>query len=157
MSKSSPKASDPSAKASETHGHCLCGAIEYAFSGKPVWTAHCHCESCRRATSAAFATYVGVKLEQFNYMKGEPTFYESSPGVKRYFCATCGSPLAFVGDKWAGEIHLHAGSLDDPVAIAPTGHMNTTEQVPWGEVHDQLPRYAQYSHGATPTRKGPKA
>ena len=81
-------------------------------------------------------------------MQGEPTYYESSPGVKRYFCATCGSPLAFVSDKWPGEIHLHAGSLDDPVAIAPTGHMQVAEQVPWAEVHDQLPRYTRYSRDA---------
>lgn len=145
------------AKAGETHGHCLCGEVEYAFSGKPVWIAHCHCESCRRATSAAFATYVGVRLSQFNYMKGEPTFYESSPGVKRYFCAKCGSPLAYVSDAFPGEIHLHAGSLDDPVAIAPSGHVHTTEQLPWADVHDQLPRFATTSKQGPAVRKGPRA
>lgn len=145
------------AKSGETHGHCLCGAVEYAFSGKPLWVAHCHCESCRRATSAAFATYVGVKLEQFNYMKGEPSFYESSPGAKRYFCEKCGSPLAFVGNKWPGEIHLYAGSLVEPQAIEPKGHMNATEQLPWADVHDDLPRYETFSDvGKAPSRKGPK-
>ena len=145
------------AKSGETHGRCQCRAVEYAFSGTPIWTAHCHCESCRRTTSAAFATYVGVKLEQFNYMKGEPTFYESSAGVNRYFCAKCGSPLAYISDKWPGEIHLHAGSLDDPQSIAPTGHVHVTEALPWAEVHDQLPRYATTTKGGPALRKGPKA
>lgn len=144
------------AKSGETHGHCLCGAVEYAFSGKPLWVAHCHCDSCRRATSAAFATYVGVKLEQFNYLKGEPTFYESSKGAKRYFCQTCGSPLAFVGDRWQGEVHLYAGSLVEPQAIEPKGHMNAAEQLPWADVHDDLPRFEKFSKGAAPVRKGPK-
>ena len=74
-----------------TKGRCQCGAIAYEFEGAPRWVMHCHCENCRRAVSSAVATYLGVRLEQFRYLKGEPTHYESSPGVKRYFCATCGS------------------------------------------------------------------
>lgn len=140
----------------ETRGHCMCGAIAYAFTGKPLWVAHCHCESCRRATSAAFATYVGVDLGQFTYLEGEPTYYESSPGAKRYFCAKCGSSLAFVSDKWPGEIHLYAGSLANPAAIEPRGHVQTAEQLPWAEVHDDLPRFERFGKGATPVRKGPK-
>ncbi len=155
MSKA-PHTKIPLSKDTATHGHCNCRAIEYAFSGQPLWVAHCHCESCRRATSAAFATYVGVKLEQFHYLKGEPSAYESSPGTHRYFCGTCGSPLAFVGAKWPGEVHLYAGSLVDPTAIEPRGHMNTAEQLPWAEVHDELPRFNKFSKGAEPTRKGPK-
>ena len=41
---------------------------------------HCHCESCRRAVSSAVATYVGVRLEQFSYLQGEPTVYEFLAG-----------------------------------------------------------------------------
>ena len=77
-----------------TKGHCQCGAIEYVFEGAPRWVMHCHCESCRRAVSSPLATYIGVRLEQFRYLKGEPIFYESSPGVKRYFCGTCCRPVS---------------------------------------------------------------
>jgi hypothetical protein len=124
-----------------TKGHCLCKDIEYEFEGKPLWTAHCHCESCRRATSSAFATFVGVKLEQFSYLKGGPSFYESSPGVKRYFCGRCGSPLAYIGERFPGEVHLYAGSLADPAGIDPKGHVHAGEELPWADVADELPRY----------------
>jgi hypothetical protein len=145
------------ADAAVTHGHCLCRAVEYAFTGTPLWIAHCHCESCRRATSAAFATYVGVKLDQFNYLKGEPAMYESSPGAKRYFCSHCGSALAFIGERWPGEVHLYAGSLAKPEAIAPRGHMHTAEQLPWADVADDLPRFERLAKGgAQPLRKGPR-
>src|SRR5262245_60362325 len=97
-----------------TTGHCQCGAIEYQFTGEPKWVMHCHCESCRRAVSSAVATYIGVRLEQFSYLKGEPAIYESSPGVKRYFCANCGSPMAYAGARWPGEVHLFHGTLADP-------------------------------------------
>lgn len=36
-----------------TTGHCLCASVAFAYEGEPDWTLNCHCESCRRATSAA--------------------------------------------------------------------------------------------------------
>lgn len=138
------KPSEPQKAASpvtETRGHCACKAVSYAFEGDPLWVAHCHCESCRRATSSAFATYVGVKLSQFRYLEGEPTAYESSADVHRYFCGKCGSPLAYVGKKFAGTVHLYAGSLAEPDRVTPTGHLNAREQLPWAEVHKSLPQY----------------
>lgn len=151
----SDKSPDKMAGQKVTRGHCLCGAIEYAFSGDPLWTAHCHCESCRRATSSAFATYVGVGLNQFQYLKGEPASYQSSPGVARYFCSTCGSPLAFVGDRWPGEIHLYAGSLEKPDAIEPRGHVHVAEQLHWADLHDDLPRFETVAKAGGPIRRGP--
>jgi len=118
---------------------------------------HCHCESCRRAVSSPIATYLGVRLEQFRYLKGEPAAYESSPGVKRYFCPTCGSPMAYAGVRWPGEVHLFHGTLDDPAQWPPTGHSYVAEQLPWFEVSDHLPRYEVTSgKGAKPVRAGPR-
>lgn len=139
-----------------TKGRCHCKAIEYEFEGKPKWVMHCHCESCRRSVSSALATYVGVDIGQFRYLKGEPSIYESSPGVKRYFCATCGSPMAYAGSRWPREVHLFHGTLEDPSQWAPTGHVHVGEQVVWFDVHDDLPRYSQTGRGAEPIRKGPR-
>jgi hypothetical protein len=155
-----PAAKGPSASrrpAISTTGHCQCRAIEYQFTGDPKWVMHCHCESCRRAVSSPVATYIGVRLEQFSYLKGEPAIYESSPGVKRYFCATCGSPMAYAGARWPGEVHLFHGTLADPAQWPPTAHAHVTEQVQWFEINDHLPRYAATSgKGAKPVRRGPK-
>ena len=140
-----------------TKGRCQCGAIEYVFEGPPKWVMHCHCESCRRAVSSAVATYIGVGLEQFRYLKGEPTYYESSPGVKRYFCTVCGSPMACAGAPWPGEVHVFHGTLCDPKQWPPTGHAHVSEQVPWFEVSDHLPRFvARASKGAKPLARGPR-
>ena len=137
-------------------GRCQCGAIEYAFEGAPKWVMHCHCASCRRAVSSALATYVGVALAQFRYSKGEPAAYASSPGVKRYFCASCGTPLAYMGANWPGEIHLLHGTLEDPNAWPPTAHAYVAEQLAWFEVADQLPRFQSTAgKGAKPIRSGP--
>src|SRR5262245_47589742 len=139
-----------------TKGRCQCGAIAHEFDGAPRWVMHCHCQSCRRAVSSVLATYLGVRLEQFRYLKGEPAQYASSPGVKRYFCGTCGSPMAYTGERWPGEVHLLHGTLVDPGQWPPTAHAYISEQLPWFEVHDHLPRYsATAGGGAVPLRKGP--
>ena len=101
-----------------TKGRCQCRAIEYEFEGKPKWVMHCHCEDCRRAVSSALATYIGVDIGQFRYLKGDPAIYESSPGVKRYFCSTCGSPMAYAGARWPREVHLFHGTLEYARAMA---------------------------------------
>ena len=154
-----PAAKGPATRraSATTTGHCQCRAIEYQFTGEPKWVMHCHCESCRRAVSSPVATYIGVRLEQFSYLKGEPAIYESSPGVKRYFCANCGSPMAYAGARWPGEVHLFHGTLADPEQWPPTAHAHVTEQVQWFEISDHLPRYAATSgKGAKPVRSGPK-
>lgn len=148
----SPKPSD-----TITTGRCQCGAIRYEFEGRPKWVMHCHCASCRRAVSSAVATYIGVRLEQFRYLQGEPAVFESSPGVKRYFCGRCGSPMAYAGARWPGEVHLFHGTLDDSAQWPPTGHAYIAEQVPWFDLHDDLPRYeAIAGRGVEPVRRGPR-
>jgi hypothetical protein len=135
----------------------LCRAIAYEFDGEPKWVVYCHCESCRRATSAPVTTYVGVKLDQFRYVKGGPAVYESSAGVRRYFCSRCGSPMAYMADRYPGEIHLHAGTLADPNQVKPRAHVFAGEQLSWFEIADNLRRYeALGGKGVVPLRVGPR-
>jgi hypothetical protein len=141
-----------------TRGHCLCGSIAYEFNGEPKWVMHCHCSDCRRAVASPVATYVGVRTQHMRYVKGEPAAYQSSPGARRYFCATCGTPVAFTGDRWPGEVHLYHGTLTDPAQWPPTGHSYIKEQIPWFEVSDHLPRYeVTAGRGAKPVRSGPRS
>jgi hypothetical protein len=139
-----------------TKGRCLCGAIRYEFEGDPLWVAYCHCESCRRHTSSSVATVVGVKVDQFQYLEGTPAAYESSPGVWRYFCPRCGSPMAYTSDaRHPGEVHLYVGTLENPSRFVPRGHVHVAEQLPWFEVSDELPRYAKLGgKGVEPVRRG---
>jgi hypothetical protein len=116
----------------ETHGGgCLCGAVRYAAAGTPRWIANCHCASCRRATGAPFATYAGFAAERFAWRSGAPVRFASSPGVTRSFCGRCGSPLAYEGARWPGEVHVLVGSMDRPQDFAPEGDAFVEERLPW--------------------------
>jgi hypothetical protein len=60
-------------------------------------------------------------------------------------------------DKWPGEVHLYIGTLEHPEKFVPTGgHFQTSEQLPWFEIHDELPRFAGLSAQEKPGRHGPK-
>jgi hypothetical protein len=138
-------------------GRCLCGDIRYEYRGDPILTVHCHCESCRRHTSAPVATFVCVPRTSFRLISGTPTVYVSSPGARRSHCGRCGSPISYEGDRHPEQIELYIGTLEDPAAARPTCHIYTAEQLPWFEAADTLPRYEHGRRGATPVRHGPGA
>ena len=130
-------------------GRCLCGAVRYAFDGPPKWQAHCHCESCRRCCSAPFTSFFCVKDGHWRWTAVLPDAYASSPGVKRHFCGGCGTPMAFEGTAFPGELHFYAASLDDPTAFAPRLHVHWDERLPWVCINDGLPVHR------SPRRLGP--
>jgi hypothetical protein len=132
-------------------GGCLCGAVRYRVEGAPIWSAHCHCKDCRHASGAPFATYAGFAPGKLRWTKGKPKTFNSSPGVARSFCATCGSPLAYVGERWPDEIHIHVGTLDRPEAIQPQAHVYTVHQIPWLKLADGLPKIPMPSNEAKKT------
>jgi hypothetical protein len=122
-------------------GRCLCGAVTFEYEGAENWKAHCHCESCRRNTSSPFTTWFGVEKTVFKFIGQQPSIYISSPGARRMFCGTCGTPIAFEHDKYPNEIHLYAASLENSAEFTPQSHVHWAERVPWILLSDELPRY----------------
>ena len=120
-------------------GHCLCGRIRFQADAAPLWQAHCHCDSCRRATSSGFTSFLGIADGQWRWTGDTPATYTSSPGVTRSFCAACGSQMAFQSDAFPGETHFYAASLDRPDLYAPKMHVHISEQMPWVRLADGLP------------------
>jgi hypothetical protein len=76
-------------------GRCMCGEVRYEFTGPMYDVVHCHCESCRRQSSAAFVTFFNVDKAHFHYTREIRVVYKSSPGVERTHCGRCGSPIAY--------------------------------------------------------------
>lgn len=124
-----------------TTGHCLCGAVSWEYSGAPTWACFCHCNDCRRNCGSPVTAFIGVKLSGFKWTGETPKFYASSAGVKRHFCGTCGTPMAFEGAHYAGEIHVYAAGLSDPAQFKPEFHVYYAEKLPWLHLHDDLPKY----------------
>jgi hypothetical protein len=126
-------------------GRCLCGAVRYRATADPVRVVHCHCALCRRASGAAFMTFVHFPAEAFAWTAGAPTRYRSSAEAERGFCASCGSTLSMHEAVLADRVQVSLGSLDRPDLVRADDHVWTRSQLPWLELVDELPRFATSS------------
>ncbi|MGH6914894.1 MAG: GFA family protein [Geminicoccales bacterium] len=121
-------------------GGCLSSRIRYRVSGAPHRPHYCHCRMCQRAVGSPLPAWVNFPLEDFAYTAGEPTYYRSSPELRRGFCATCGASICTIADDDA-YVCVTIASLDDPERIAPAFHMWTASRVRWLKIDDELPRH----------------
>ena len=122
-------------------GSCLCGALQFRVHPPTKWCAHCHCSLCRRTHGAAFVTWVGVEVAQFELIAQRSLqWFDSSPGASRGFCAVCGSSVFFKSLRWPGEIHIARASISGDIDRGPSGHVFTDTAVPWCHLGDDLPR-----------------
>ncbi len=112
-------------------GGCQCGNSRFTAKGTPKFISNCHCHSCRKATGAAFSTWVGFDDEKIEWTTSAPNFYASSTGVQRGFCNKCGTPLTYAGVKWPGETHFLIGVLDTPTAYTPNTDVFIEDALLW--------------------------
>ena len=113
-------------------GSSLCGALMYDVDCLDMPIVHCHCQTCRKAHAAPFASTAGVMREHFRWLQGEERLarHESSPGKFRYFCTHCGSHL--IAER-VGQPHVivRVATLDDDPGMAATAHIWTEHDQPW--------------------------
>lgn len=131
-------------------GSCLCGAVGYEIVGALGVAGHCHCSMCRKAHGAAFATWAAVEPAQFRWTAGEASVerYESSPGIARCFCRTCGAPLVITDAGKVTEVAL--GTVDGDPGVRPSEHIFVGSKAPWYTITDALPRHEDWPPGMGP-------
>jgi len=125
----------------ERQGYCLCRAIRFQVTGEPLWVGICHCESCRRATGGVLVAACGYPRDRVAFLGEGPTYYVSSPGVRRGFCPRCGTSLTFESTRWPDDVHLMVGNFESPESFTPQCHVFAGERMPWLRFADGLPRY----------------
>ena len=87
-------------------------------------------------------TYIGVADGHWRWTSKPPKIYNSSLGVERSFCDTCGTPLSFRSQKMSGVMHLYAAAMEHPEKFSPTLHVAIEEKLPWLKLADGLPTSA---------------
>ncbi len=121
-------------------GHCHCGAVRFAFDRATVSDPDiCHCEDCRRITASPFTGFFAVPDTAWRWTGEKPQLYRSSPGVRRWFCGTCGTPVAYATSDRPEETHLYIATLLDPASIEPRHQSFIAEKVGWVDRALDLP------------------
>jgi len=112
-------------------GGCFCGSVRYSFESNNYPSANCYCSICRRISGAAFVSWIAVPTSSFDYSKGNPKKLISSSHGARYFCDTCGTPLACVLDEDKKNIYITICSLDNPENIEPKDDIYVEDMLDW--------------------------
>ena len=101
-------------------GHCYCGTIAFEVripsGSKPIFTAYCHCASCRRAHAAPLYQVACVEESMFRITAGQEhlkTFSKTETSVCRAFCDVCGSKVLNRFPGWRPDGRV-------PVAFFPS-------------------------------------
>jgi len=104
-------------------GGCLCGAVRYEARGEPLFTGHCYCADCRKASGAGFIPFISFAASTVRFQGTTRTFTSKAASGRdavRNFCPHCGA-LLFGGIVGQDRFHtIYAGSLDDPHGFRPT-------------------------------------
>lgn len=126
-------------------GQCLCGAFRFSVTGPLEDVRLCHCDFCRRGNGSAFSANCRVPVERFSVERDAGTLrhFESTPGAKRAFCSTCGSPVFARVDSDPEHIRIRLGTLERDAAAEIVAHVWVGSKAAWDPIADDLPRYDQ--------------
>jgi len=124
-----------------TRGFCFCRRTSWEFEGYITWSCYCHCDDCRRNCAAPVVGWIGVPVKNFKWTGDVPKTLNSSKGVYRHSCATCGTPIGFEADHYPGDMELYAATLKHPEDFKPEFHLNYESKLSWLTLEDDLPKY----------------
>lgn len=127
--------------ASALTGRCYCGASTFSATTPPEHVAICHCVDCRRITGAAVPAFAAFGPDQMTITPDPGPGIEATPGVRRCFCQTCGSPLSATFDYLPDQVYVPIGILDSAETLNPDLHCHSADMLPWVETMNGLPHH----------------
>lgn len=103
-------------------GGCLCGALRFSATGRPIRVGICHCLDCRKLHGSPFHASA-IFPKNAVTIDGESHTYAG-----RSFCPKCGSR---VYAQTADEVELSLGSFDEPNQFTPSYELWTIRRETW--------------------------
>lgn len=123
-------------------GGCLCGAVRFTVTERPLGVVDCHCSQCRRFHGHTGA-YITVPRAAVTMESGDTlVWYRSSAHAERGFCSRCGSSLFWRGD---GEplVDVAAGALDQPTGLTTVRHIHTASKPDYYAITDGAEQFPE--------------
>lgn len=128
-------------------GGCYCGKVHYRAEVTPE-VCECHCSQCRKQAGHRYAT-VDTRAGNVQ-IDGEDgiTWFRSSSGAERGFCAVCGSTLFWRSLK-DDDMAILAASIDEPTGLRITSHIFVENKGDYYDISDGLPQFVGYDTPAS--------
>jgi hypothetical protein len=129
-------------------GGCMCGQVRYAVQGPLRDIICCHCEQCRRS-SGHFVAATACRKSNFSLTSDDTLrWYSIKPGLRRGFCAACGSSL-FFEDMDGERMSIATGTLDAPAGLKIAAHIYVAEAGDYYQIDPGVPVAADGSHAVS--------
>ncbi len=129
-------------------GSCLCGGIQFTITGPLNPIQLCHCQQCRKAQGAPFASNVPVDVNNLEFTQGQELFGEfesqTREGKYRVFCSRCGSPIMSRLSTKPDVVRVRVGTLDEPFTGKIALHQFVAHKAAWWDIPDDLPQHDGY-------------
>lgn len=128
------------------NGSCQCGDVSYEIAGKPMFSAHCCCDDCRKASGADHITAAFYMSDQVS-IDGDVSEYRTTADSGntniRQFCPKCGSRLFTLNTAREGVIGVQVGTMDNPQGIAPQVVVYAQGRNAWDAFDEKLAQFDQ--------------
>ena len=115
-------------------GRCMCGAVTFTISEKPLVDGLCHCNRCRPQSGSAFSTVIFIHRSALT-ITGETEVFDdigtSGLRVLRRYCPRCGSPLTTEPLLTPELFMVKAGTLDSNEWFHPAWELFVGRRRPW--------------------------
>ncbi|MEZ5946659.1 MAG: GFA family protein [Hyphomonas sp.] len=130
-------------------GGCACGRVRYRLKVEPMITHCCHCTWCQRETGSVFVINAVIEMSEVELLGDGPemvlTPSASGKGQPIARCPECRVAVwSHYQNAGALAAFIRAGTLDDKSAVAPDVHIFTSSKVPWLELSDGKPVFAEF-------------
>ena len=137
-----PLFDDDIGKPPVTTGRCSCGSVSFEVTQEALGTGFCHCRICQRSTGAPVFAWTAFPIEGVRFSREKLKYYRVSLIAEQGFCENCGTPVIWrsLKPKPANYVVITTTCLENPEDYAPTWHGGIESQMPWLDIHDDLPR-----------------
>ncbi|MGB0907989.1 MAG: GFA family protein [Maricaulaceae bacterium] len=125
-------------------GSCLCGSVSFKADGEPMFTGNCHCEDCRKATGASYATIVFMGQSDVEMSGDLSTFdhtADSGTVLTKSFCGKCGGTVATQNSARAGMIGLMAGVINEHDIVKPGMNVYAGNKLACTPLDEKIPAF----------------
>ena len=130
----------------ELTGGCLCKAVRYRASERPILARSCWSRMCQyigAGSSTVNAMFNTAALQVQGTLSQYDTVADSGNHMHWRFCPKCGTHVLATSERRPHLTVVRVGTLDDPECVRPGATIWTSMAPSWAPIDPKLPKVEQ--------------
>lgn len=129
-------------------GGCICRAVRYRMTSRPMVVHGCHCTWCQRESGSAFAVNAVIETDRVAVEGEVEVTHSPSASGKGQRIARCPKCKIALWSNYPGAgpsmRFVRVGTLDDPGPFPPDIHIFTSTKQPWVVLPAGAPAFPEF-------------